>query len=120
MKTIKFIIAALFVAVLGATSFAQIHDHSKMTSLKTEHIKVSGNCNSCKTRIESAAKLTGVSKAKWNEDTKILTVVYDPSKVKSEDIQKKIALAGHDTEKYKAGNKAYNSLPPCCQYERRK
>ena len=120
MKTAKFFIAAVLAAVLGLNSFAQMHDHSKMAATKTETIKVFGNCDLCKTRIEKAAKLDGVSKAEWNKDTKVLTLVYDPSKMNSSDIQKKIAAAGHDTEKFKADNKAYGSLPKCCQYDRKK
>jgi periplasmic mercuric ion binding protein len=116
MKTLKFIVTAVFAVVLGTTSYAQMQDHSKMTATKTETIKVSGNCESCKTRIEKAAKIDGVSKAEWNAKTKILTLVYNPSKVKSEDVQKKIAAVGHDTEKFKADNKAYNALPGCCKY----
>jgi periplasmic mercuric ion binding protein len=116
MKTLKFFIAAILAVVLGTNSFAQTHDHSKMTSLKTESIKVLGNCDMCKTRIEKAAKVVGVSKAEWNDTTKILTLVYDPTKVKSDEVQKKIAAVGHDTEKFRADDKAYNSLPGCCKY----
>ena len=129
MKTVKIIIIALLSVVIGSNSYAQMHDHSKMdmsktstnskmgiTSTKTETIKVSGNCESCQARIEKAAKVDGVSKASWDKTTKLLTLVYDPSKVKSDDIQKKIAAVGHDTEKYKADDKAYAKLPSCCQY----
>jgi periplasmic mercuric ion binding protein len=129
MKTVKIIIIALFSIVLGSNSYAQMTDHSKMdmsktstntkmdmTSSKTETIKVSGNCESCQKRIEKAAKVDGVSKASWDKDSKLLTLVYDPSKVKSDDIQKKIAAVGHDTEKFKADDKAYDKLPGCCKY----
>ncbi len=94
--------------------------HPVMGNTKTESFKVSGNCGSCKARIEKAAMMDGVSKAEWNQDTKKLTVVYDPSKVTNDAIQKKIAAVGHDTEKYKADDKAYNKLDACCQYERKK
>ncbi len=116
MKTFKYFLSALFLMTLSASSFAQMTDHSKMAMTKTEVIKVSGKCESCKARIEKAAKVDGVTKADWNVKTKLLTLVYNPSKVKSDDIQKSIALAGHDTQKYKATDKAYNSLPGCCKY----
>jgi len=45
-----------------------------------------------------------------------LTLVYNPAKVKSDDVQKKIAAVGHDTPKYKATAAAYNALPGCCKY----
>jgi cation transport ATPase len=107
---------------MGSNSYAQMHDHSKMAmaSTKTETIKVWGNCETCQARIEKTAKVDGVNKASWDKSTKLLTLVYDPATVKSDDIQKKIALVGHDTEKYKADDKVYAKLPGCCQYERKK
>jgi periplasmic mercuric ion binding protein len=83
---------------------------------KTETIKVAGNCETCKARIEKAAKVDGVTKADWSTKTKVLTLVYNPSKVKSDDVQKKIAAVGHDTPKYKATAAVYNALPGCCKY----
>ena len=83
---------------------------------KTETIKVSGKCETCKVRIEKAAKVDGVTKADWSTKTKVLTLVYNPAKVKSDDVQKKIAAVGHDTPKYKATAAAYNALPGCCKY----
>ena len=116
MKTVKFMIAAVLAVVFGINSFDQSNDHSNMAATKTETVKVWGNCDLCKARIEKAAKIEGVNKAEWNIETKMLTLVYDPSKVKSDDVQKKIAGVGHDTEKFKADNKAYNALPGCCKY----
>lgn len=118
MKTLKFILVAILATTLCATTFAEKNDHSKMTVTKTETIKVSGNCGMCKTRIEKAAKLKGVSKAEWDQKTNMLTLTYDSSKVKSDDIEKKIAAAGHDTPKYKADSKVYNTLPGCCKYRK--
>jgi hypothetical protein len=133
MKTIKIITIVLFAIALGSNSYAQTHDHSKMdmsktttdskmdiASAKTEKIKVWGNCSMCKAHIEKAAKADGVSKASWDKDSKLLTLVYEPSKVKSDDIQKKIAAAGYDTEKFKGDDKAYAKLDACCQYDRKK
>ena len=133
MKTVKIIIVALLAVVLGSNSYAQMTDHSKMdmsktttgakttmASTKTETIKVWGNCESCQKRIEKAVKVNGVSKASWDSKTKLLAVVYDPSKITGDDIQKNIAAVGHDTEKYKADDKAYTKLPGCCQYDRKK
>ncbi|HAH25795.1 MAG TPA: ATPase [Prolixibacteraceae bacterium] len=110
-----------------------MHDHSKMNmstpkvdskmemaESKVETIKVWGNCETCKTRIEKAAKVNGVSKATWDVKTKMLSLVYDPSKTNSDDIQKKITAVGHDTDKFRAEDKVYAKLPGCCQYDRKK
>lgn len=106
MKTLKFFIA-IVALTLSTVAFA---------ANKTESIKVSGNCESCKTRIEKAAKVAGVVKAEWDQKTKALTLVYDPAKAKSDDVQKKIAAVGHDTPKFKATIAVYNALPGCCKY----
>jgi len=126
MKSIKFLFVVVLTAALATNSFAQKQVQSKTTATKTtatkaevtktETFKVSGNCETCKARIEKAAKVDGVSKADWSIKTKMLTLVYNPAKVKSIDVQKKIAAVGHDTPKFKASQKVYDSLPSCCKY----
>jgi copper chaperone CopZ len=118
MKTIKFIVTAIFAVAMSVNIFAQNHDHSKMSSNKTETFKVSGNCDMCKATIEKAAKINGVSKAVWDKKAKVITVSYDTSKVKIDDVHKKIAAAGYDTEKVKAADNVYAKLPSCCKYKR--
>jgi len=110
MKTVKIIIVALLAIALGSNSYAQI------STSKTETIKVAGNCEMCKARIEKAAKLDGVSKAEWSTKTKMLAVTFDPAKTNMEQVGKKVAAAGHDTEKVKATDAVYDKLPGCCKY----
>ena len=122
MKTQKIVFAAVLAVAFSTGVFAQTAEKSKMATKKevvgnkTEMIKVAGNCETCKTRIEKAAKVEGVTKAEWSVKTKMLTLVYNPAKVKSDDIQKKLAAVGHDTPKYKADAKVYSALPGCCKY----
>lgn len=123
MKTVKIITITLLAIALGSNSYAQMHDHSKMTSVKTEMtsvktdtLKVSGNCGMCKARIEKAAKVEGVSKSEWVNKTKMLSVTFDPTKTNMELIGKKVAGAGHDNAKSKAAEKTYSALPGCCKY----
>jgi len=91
-------------------------DLIKVKDVNLETVKVAGNCETCKSRIEKAAKLIGVTQAIWNEKSKVLTFAYDPEAVTSDEIQKSIASVGHDTPKYKATSKVYNALPSCCKY----
>ncbi|KAA6321119.1 hypothetical protein EZS27_029194 [termite gut metagenome] len=78
---------------------------------------VQGNCAMCKERIEKAAKeIQGVSSATWNSENKELQLNFDPSQTSLDVISKAVAKAGHDTEKDKAGEEAYNALPDCCKY----
>ncbi|HZK93402.1 MAG TPA: cation transporter [Prolixibacteraceae bacterium] len=116
MKTVKIIIIALLAIALGSNSYAQSNTASQVAATKTETLKVSGNCGMCKTRIEKAAKIDGVSKAEWDRTSKMLAVTYDPSKTSIDQVGKKVAAAGHDTEKVKAEDKVYSSLPACCKY----
>ncbi|NEW84708.1 MAG: ATPase [Mariniphaga sp.] len=120
MKIFKLFFAALLLAVMCSNAFAQMQDHKSMKVVKTASIKVWGNCDLCKARIENAAKVDGVSKAEWNAETKELTLVYNPSIVQDIDIQKRIAVVGHDTEIFKADDKVYDKLPECCKYSRKK
>ncbi|MEX2592014.1 MAG: heavy-metal-associated domain-containing protein [Anditalea sp.] len=81
---------------------------------------VDGKCGMCKNRIENAVKdLKGIEAVNWDVETKALTVKYNASKVKEAEIHQKIADVGHDTEKLKASDEAYSSLPGCCKYERK-
>ena len=116
MKTVKIIIVAFLAIALGANSYAQSNSASKVAATKTETLKVSGNCDMCKGRIEKAAKLDGVSKAEWDTKSKVLSVTYDPAKTNIDQIGKKVAAVGHDNEKVKADDKAYSTLPGCCKY----
>ena len=86
---------------------------------KTTEVKVWGNCGMCKKRIEKAAMLEGVSKATWDKETKMLTLVYNEDKVKAADVEKRVASVGHDTEHFFADTKTYDGLPECCLYDRK-
>ena len=105
MKTL-FVLLFISIASFG---FAQT---------KTETLKVSGECGSCKKKIESAAKKAGASFASWDVDSKELTVKYNSTSTNSAKIEQAIAAVGYDTQNYKATEEAYNKLDKCCQYER--
>jgi len=78
---------------------------------------VSGNCEMCKDRIETAAKsVKGVSSATWDMNKKVINVEFNNYDTSLDNIQKAIADAGHDNSKYKAPDDVYNKLPDCCLY----
>ena len=110
MNKLKLMLTAAFLGI-GMMASGQV---------KTETIRVSGNCGTCEKHIEKAAKDAGAEKANWNKKTKILTVTYDASKTSNDAIQKKIASAGYDTEKYVGDETAYSNLDECCQYDGKK
>jgi copper chaperone CopZ len=122
MKTLKNFYIALFLVAISLNSFAQTsNDHNNTTaSVKTESFKVWGKCSMCKSRIEKAVLEEGAKSASWDIKSQILTVSFDPSKTNKDDLSKKLASVGHDTEKYKAPDDVYAKLPSCCHYERSK
>jgi len=110
MKSIQFMLVSVLLCFSISLS-AQ--------TVKKESVKVWGNCSSCKKHIEKAAMENGAASAQWNMTTKILLISYNPSKTSEESIQKGVAAAGYDTEKYKGDDKAYAALDECCQYDRK-
>ena len=115
-------ILALILCSCGQQATAEQTKTTTVTNAdgKTESsFKVWGNCEQCKETIESALKIDGISKSDWNVDSKIIKVEYDSSKIKLPAIHKKIAEAGYDNVGFKSEDEAYNSLPNCCQYERK-
>lgn len=114
MKSLRFIFIAIF-AMVTTHLFAQ-----ESTKQKTDTIKVYGECGMCKSRVQKTLELDGISAAKWDTETTLLTVSYNPSQISNDDIQKKITAVGHDTEKFTADTWVYNKLPGCCHYERKK
>jgi hypothetical protein len=116
MKNLVFIIFIFFgVMVFQPTSFSVLAQENQ-PELVTDSIYVHGVCNMCKDRIENAAFIKGVKKARWNKKTHYLVVVYKPEKISLEAIEKEVAKVGHDTEHFTADDKVYNSLPECCAY----
>ncbi|WP_298223716.1 DUF3347 domain-containing protein [Flavobacterium sp.] len=111
MNSLKKVMMAVLV-LLSIVSNAQIKN------AKTETVKIFGNCGMCKTKIEKAGNLKNIAQVDWNEDTKMATLTYDESKTNQDEILKRIALVGYDSEKFLAPDKVYSNLPGCCQYDR--
>jgi mercuric ion binding protein len=106
----------IFLAI--AMAFTSLTVNAQSKSSKTETVKVWGNCGMCQTRIEKAAKEVGATEAKWDSETNLLAVTYNPAKTSIEKIEKKMAAVGHDTKSFKADDAVYNKLHGCCKYER--
>jgi len=122
MKPLNLLLITFLASWFSISAFAQNHDHSqaKTSSATTESFKVWGKCEMCKARIENTVKGEGAADASWDQKTQMLTVSYDPSRTTREALGKKLASAGHDTEKFKAPDDVYAKLPACCHYNREK
>ncbi|NNF01264.1 MAG: efflux RND transporter periplasmic adaptor subunit, partial [Bacteroidia bacterium] len=95
------------------------HSHHGSVNAEEQEFKVYGNCSMCKKNIEASLKgVNGLFYADWDQESKMLSVQFDPEKVSTEEMKERIAAAGYDTETHKASDEAYESLPKCCQFER--
>lgn len=113
MKIVKyssFLFLTLLFALNACTS------KTAVSKVVEQEIRVFGNCDQCKERIETALVRPGVKTAEWDKQSKMLTVVYRSDKVSEVQIHEWIAEAGHDTKKTKAENAKYETLPGCCKY----
>lgn len=124
----KSILALAVIAALGFTSCNETTKEKETTAenvafkagegMATATFGVRGNCGMCKATIEKAANaVSGVEKADWNVDNKVIKVAYDESKTDVMAIKKAIAASGYDTEGINGSEEAYKNLPGCCQYD---
>jgi copper chaperone CopZ len=105
MKTT--IISLLFV-LLSTFSFGQ--------KTMTSQIQTSAQCGDCKERIEGKLNYTkGIKFAELDNQTKIVTVKYDPKKIDLVAIKQTIAKIGYDADEVKAAKEDVEKLPKCCQ-----
>ena len=101
-----------------AVLLSSINGFAQIKNAKTETVKIYGNCGMCKTTIEKAGNEKKVASVDWNKDTKMATLTYDGDKTNQDEILKRIALAGYDSEKFRAPDDVYAKLAGCCQYDR--
>ncbi len=107
MKNI--VLSILFILCTGIVSAQE----------RTDSIRVAGNCEHCKERIEGTlSAMKGLSFVQWQPDKGSVFVKYNESLLTNAQIQKAIAAVGHDTGSERADDKVYRKLPACCKYER--
>ncbi|MBC5839656.1 DUF3347 domain-containing protein [Flavobacterium muglaense] len=114
MKLISKILVAITVLLSFTSCEAQIKN------AKTETVKIYGNCDKCKNKIEKAGNIKSIAKVTWDDKTQIATLIYDAKKNNQDEILKRIALVGYDSDKFLAPDKTYSKLDKCCQYDRPK
>lgn len=102
----------VIVLLSSVSSFAQI------SNSQTETVKIYGNCDMCKATIEKAGNIKKVAAVAWNEKTKMAEITYNSKETNTDEILKRIALAGYDNEKFLAPDDVYAKLPECCHYDR--
>src|SRR6187200_126619 len=92
----KFFLLVCMLAFSAISIISKAQSPQKEDSLTS--FRVAGVCEQCKHRIEKALKIKGIKKAEWDVETKMLSVVYNPSKISIEKVHSRLAGVGHDTE----------------------
>ncbi len=110
------LISKISAATILLFSFSSCN--AQIKNAKTESVKIYGNCEMCEKTIEAAGNLKKVATVDWNKDSKMATITYDSTKTNQDEILKRIALAGYDSDKFLAPDDVYSKLAGCCQYER--
>lgn len=80
---------------------------AQIKNAKTETVKISGNCDMCKSKIEKSGNVKNVATVNWDESSKMATLTYDASKTNQQEILKRIANAGYDSESFYAPDDVY-------------
>jgi copper chaperone CopZ len=106
----------ILVAITVLLSFTSCN--AQIKNATTETVKIYGNCGMCEKTIEKAGNLKDIAKIDWNVDTKMATITYDTKKTNQDEILRRIALSGYDSDKFLAPDDVYNNLHGCCQYDR--
>ena len=110
------LISKISAATILLFSFSSCN--AQIKNAKTESVKIYGNCEMCEKTIETAGSVKKIANVDWNKDTKMATITYDSTKTNQDEILKRIALAGYDSDKFLAPDDVYSKLAGCSQYER--
>jgi Heavy-metal-associated domain len=82
----------------------------------TVRFGVASVCGACEQTIEKAMDAKGIVAADYNLETKILEVIYRPSKIKEADLHRLLNEVGYDTDLSKATDEQYSKVHHCCKY----
>ena len=82
----------------------------------TTTLEVDGLCGMCEERIENAAYILGVKKADWSQETHLLELIYNSSKVDEAAIISAINEVGHDVKNHPATDEQYANIHGCCRF----
>jgi periplasmic mercuric ion binding protein len=107
-KNLKGITLSLFFVLMSNLSFGQ-------KSIESQ-IQTNAQCGDCKERIEGKLNYTkGIKFAELDDQSKIVTVKFDPKKIDLITIKKTIAKIGYNADEEKAAKEDVEKLPKCCQ-----
>ncbi len=110
MKSIKKVLMVTGLLLSAAAMQAQIKN------AKTTTASVKGNCKMCQRKIEKSGSIKDVAMVTWDQKSQQATLVYDANATTQDEILKRIATAGYDSDHSIAPENVYKKLPSCCKY----
>ena len=100
----------------GILMFFNINGYPQDKKPTELRVKTSAICSQCKDRIEQGMAFEkGIKDVNLDVDTKIATIIYNPSKTNPTEIRTTISKLGYDADTIPAEKTAYEKLPPCCK-----
>jgi copper chaperone CopZ len=106
----------IFMGILLCLSFSAIQ--AQIKNLKTQSVKIYGSCEMCLEKIEKAGNIKNTASVKWNQESQMAQISFDEQTTSLDQILKRIAQAGYDSDSFLAPTNTYAQLPKCCQYPR--
>lgn len=104
--------------MIAVALLLSITTNAQIKNAVTETVKIYGNCGMCKKNIETAGTIKKQATVDWNKDTKLATITYNSKTTSKDEILKRIALAGYDSDSFLAPDAVYENLHGCCKYDR--
>lgn len=111
MKSFKksTLVIIAIVAFIVSSAFTAKH-------IEEAQIKTSAVCGMCENTMKKALmQINGIKEVSLNVENGVLSVKYDPHKVKLEDIRVAITKTGYDADELPADAEAYEKLHGCCK-----
>ena len=108
-------ISALLLLLVGARTYAQDADHSKLGSVDIHSNAV---CDMCVTTIQTEMLyVKGVQAVKVNLDANTIHVDYKATKTNPDKLRQAVAKLGYMADDVMPDAAARKALPDCCQAE---
>ena len=114
----QFIMKSLYTLLILSFSFLFHSCDAQISNPQTTSVRIYGNCGMCKKRIEKAGNVDGIAKVVWNKDTEMAEITISKGKTTADEVLKRIAAVGHDSDDFRAQASVYNNLHECCKYDR--
>jgi hypothetical protein len=75
-----------------------------------------GCCPTCEKYILESLQIDEVKSAQWDQHNEKVTLRFYSNEISASELQRKVAIAGYDTDLFMATDSVYLALPKCCHY----